>query len=330
MRLQELRSGARCNSVHLSTPLTLTFWRCVLPVLSAVLLLALPRPALAAVVVGTGTPGSCTEAALNAALTSAAKGTLKINFDCGPNPVTITLTNPLIPSRDTTVNGDDVITLSGGNTTQIVQVPVGVEVTLRNLTLRDGRVREQLGVDNGGAIANAGTLSVQNCSITGNFVDHENSQSFGGGIYNTGSLDIENSSVTNNGTTSKRENWGGGIYNVGDLEIRNSFISNNRVSSGYAPFCLTAFGGGIYNSGSLEIKNSFITTNSAIRATCGTASGGGIYNIGSLDIKNSSVTANSATSSGGAFATGGGIYNVGKLTGKNTIVANNIPNDIAP
>ena len=43
--------------------------------------------AQAAGVVGTGTPGSCTEAALDSALA----GGGAVTFNCGPNPATITL-----------------------------------------------------------------------------------------------------------------------------------------------------------------------------------------------------------------------------------------------
>ena len=46
-------------------------------------------PVVAAGVVGTGTPGICTEAALDAAL---AGGGL-VTFDCGTDPVTVTVTS---------------------------------------------------------------------------------------------------------------------------------------------------------------------------------------------------------------------------------------------
>jgi len=63
--------------------------RAVLPTLLVALRLALPHAATAAGVVGTGTPESCTEAALDAAL---AGGGL-VRFNCGVEPVPITLTS---------------------------------------------------------------------------------------------------------------------------------------------------------------------------------------------------------------------------------------------
>jgi hypothetical protein len=55
----------------------------------------------AATVVGDGTPQSCTEAALETALA----GGGRINFDCGPAPVTLTLTSAQAPPSGTTLNG---------------------------------------------------------------------------------------------------------------------------------------------------------------------------------------------------------------------------------
>src|SRR5262245_56985675 len=66
-------------------------------------------------VVGTGTPASCTEAALDAALA----GGGKVTFNCGPNPVTITLTSGIVVTASTSVDGGSKITLSGGFKTKV-------------------------------------------------------------------------------------------------------------------------------------------------------------------------------------------------------------------
>jgi hypothetical protein len=54
-----------------------------------VVLLFTSHPAWAAGVVGNGTPASCTDAALNTALT----GGGLVTFNCGASPVTITATS---------------------------------------------------------------------------------------------------------------------------------------------------------------------------------------------------------------------------------------------
>jgi hypothetical protein len=67
--------------------------------------------------VGTGTPQSCTEAALRAAIASHSV----ITFNCGPDPVTIPITRTIdIPTdRIIVVDGGHKVTLDGGGTTRI-------------------------------------------------------------------------------------------------------------------------------------------------------------------------------------------------------------------
>ena len=84
----------------------------------AVLLVALawsPRPVRADAVVGTGAPGSCTEAALDAALgcgapsgsppVSNCTGGGTVTFNCG-GAATITVTSTKTINADTTIGGD--------------------------------------------------------------------------------------------------------------------------------------------------------------------------------------------------------------------------------
>jgi hypothetical protein len=94
------------------------------------------RPALAAGVVGDGTPQSCTEAALLAAL---AGGGL-VTFDCGSAPVVIIITAPsgISPSGASTVDGGGLVTLDGNSATRLFSITNGVVLTLTNITLRNG------------------------------------------------------------------------------------------------------------------------------------------------------------------------------------------------
>ncbi|MBP1685040.1 MAG: hypothetical protein H6Q33_1183, partial [Deltaproteobacteria bacterium] len=92
-----------------------TLWRLAPAcVLTAVLLLAAwtPTVCLAGTTVGTGSPDSCTEQALDAALA----GGGSVTFDCGGTAVTITLTTPKTIALDTSIDGGALITLSGGST----------------------------------------------------------------------------------------------------------------------------------------------------------------------------------------------------------------------
>jgi hypothetical protein len=69
-------------------------------------------------VVGGGAPGDCTEAALDAAL---AKGGV-VTFNCGPSPITITVTQAKAIKQDTVIDGGGKVTLSGGGKTRILHL----------------------------------------------------------------------------------------------------------------------------------------------------------------------------------------------------------------
>lgn len=76
-------------------------------------------------VVGNGTAGSCTEAALETALS----GGGLVTFNCG-GPKTIVLTSQKTITADTIINGVGVIKLSGGGTTRLFDVQNGAHLTI--------------------------------------------------------------------------------------------------------------------------------------------------------------------------------------------------------
>ena len=86
-------------------------------------------PAYAAGVVGTGTPESCTEAALNAALTGG--GT--VTFNCGPNPATITLSAQKSIVADTVIDGGGSVSLSAHGSRHFL-VNAGASLNVSNIT----------------------------------------------------------------------------------------------------------------------------------------------------------------------------------------------------
>ena len=96
--------------------------------------------------VGTGTAASCTDAALDAALASG----VVVAFDCG-GPATIDIstgTGTKTVAADTTIDGGGLITISGGNVAEVFVIPDGVNFTVQNLTVANGR----LVGDSGGGI----------------------------------------------------------------------------------------------------------------------------------------------------------------------------------
>ncbi len=199
-------------------------------------------PAQAAGVVGNGTPASCTEAALRAAVA----GGGRVTFNCGSQPITITLTQQLEIRQDTELDGGGPrqggrVTLSGGGRTRLIWL-YDAQLTIRHLTLIDGRS------DEGGAIRSAGlnarvfifnSIFRNNDSTAG--VDEE-----GGGAISMhfGQLHIEDSLFEGN-----RGINGGAIYNLRcPITVLRSTFRNNDSSYGgvVANF---GFGGAIYNDG---------------------------------------------------------------------------------
>jgi hypothetical protein len=281
-----------------------------------------PQPARAGGIVGTGTAGSCTDAALTARL----GGGGLVTFNCGGGVVTIVLTHTETLTRNTTLDGGNKIILSGGDATRIFYVSAGVSLSIKDLALSHGSSSQ------GGAIYNNGTLIVSNSALS----DNHAPGGTGGTIYNTGLMTITNSALYDNAasaglagsiynagpafifTTTFSNNFGGitggAIINAGNLIIKNSEFDYNQsyhggaidnygtLMIGYSTFfsntTTSGYGGGIYNDGSATIDHSNFFTNTAVSSGVG----GAIYNNGSATITLSILLGNSAYS-------GGGIYN---------------------
>jgi len=181
----------------------------------------------------------------------------------------------------------------------IFNVLVNGELTLNNVTVLYGCGR-------GGGVYNAGTVNINNSSISDNAADNNPA----GGITNrnTGTMTITNSTVSRN----TADGGGGGITNnYGTLTIANSTISGNTAKEK---------GGGICSRGALTIVNSTISGNTAKE------NGGGICSSrgGALTVINSTITNNTADSDDDNDGNGGGIHcTEGTVTLKNTIVAGN-------
>jgi predicted outer membrane repeat protein len=198
-----------------------------------------------------------------------------------------------------TINGHGAIiqrsTAVGTPNFRLFYVPSGGNLTLNNLTLRQGKIPGSFG---GGIRSDGGPLTLNQVTVSNNSAD------WGGGIYANGSglVTLTNSTVTDNTATS---GGGGGIsIYQGNLTLNTSTISNNTA---YAGGGIDAGGGGY-----VQIYSSTITGNSADTA------GGGFYNFdddGYLDT--TTVSNNSASYGGGIYNGDGGTLGVysGAITG---------------
>jgi len=212
---------------------------------------------------------------------------------------TITLGSNLpVISDELTINGPGATTLTiNANGNDYVLSVAAVRATLAALTLTGASVD--------GALVNAGTLTVEDSTVTENAASA--GYNFGGGISNgTGTLTIENSTISNNRSLDSLFNgfgFGGGITNNGGTtDVVNSVVTGNSAR----------FGGGIENRGTLTVEGSIISGNSTSNDS------GGIRNEGTGTIERSAISGNRA-----GIDFGGGITNGGTLTIENSTISGN-------
>ncbi len=265
----------------------------------AIYLGLLAGAARAAGVVGTGTPASCTDAALTTAL---AGGGL-VTFSCGAGTVVIPVNTHVIDVGESVVlDGANRVVLDGEDRRQHFYVLDGANLHVRKIELANGRSNL------GGAILNQGSLTVESATFTGNDVELFGS---GGAIYNdsTAQLTVFGATFRQNSAQA----GGGAIQNLGNLEVAVSRFENNSAgldggaiqnNGGEASVDRSTLsvnfavnGAGIeMNGGSLLLRRSLLLGNEA------SGQGGGIRNIsGTLTIENATLLGNVA-------GTGGGVY----------------------
>ncbi len=253
--------------------------RAALRVFAIVIMLAgllLPASrAHAAGMVGTGTPGSCTEAAFNAALSGG--GT--VTFNCGPAPFILFLTLTKTINVDVTIDGGGLVTLDGAGFISLFSVPTGHSLTLKNLTLSHARSSFY-----GGAILNAGTLAIVNSTFFANTAG-TSAGSGGGAVTNDGTMTVTNGSFIDNSVATG--SYGGAIQSNSKLTITGGYFAGNGAPNG--------FGGAIYAGSPAAISASYFTGNQA-------GDGGAIQApVTGLTVTTSTFYRNSATSIGGAI-----------------------------
>ena len=223
---------------------------------SALSLLVLVMSAVASAAITVTNTNDTGAGSLRAAITSANGSptvATTINFSVS-GTITLGSALPAIanssPNGSLTIDGSgQSITVDGASTFQILTVNSGATLTVENLIMSDGSATL------GGGIENEGTLTVSNCTFSG---DIGTDGGDGGAIYNTGVLTVTNSTFSGNSAGS-----GGALDNHATLTITNSTFSGNSAPMGA--------GGAIRNVGSLKLTNSTFSGNSADTAGLGGA-----------------------------------------------------------
>jgi len=286
-------------------------------------------------VVGTGTPASCTESALDAAV--AAGGV--VTFDCGSSPATITVTHEVPVTVDTTIDGNNLVTLSGGGKTRIMHIMSAWNVatpllTVQNLTFTGGYTTDVMNTtstsEGGGAIfEDGGSLTVFHCTFANNQCATSGEDVSGGAIngQGIGTLVVEGSTFTNNTgsnggaigtqdenvtvvnstfTGNKATGTGGNPGNGGDggaMSYDGAMVSWTMCGDTFTNNTATASGGAIfrvaYNDEAVNIDRCTFDGNS-VDPTTGNA--GGLY------LEYATITMTGTTISHNTAHFGGGIW----------------------
>jgi large repetitive protein len=180
-------------------------------------------------------PGS-----LRQAIADAAAGSI-IQFDAAIAGKTIVLsTGFLTIDKSLTIEGSvsSGITLSGGFNSRVFYVDRDIDVTLRNLSIVNGKTAI------GGGIVSGGNLTLDHA-----FVGNNEASSHGGGIDSEGPLTILNSTMSGNVSGG----IGGAIRSEAATTFRNVTIADNSSSGD---------GGGLYaRFGLISIRNTIIANN---------------------------------------------------------------------
>jgi IPT/TIG domain len=263
------------------------------------------------------TTGSLT---INTHLTIAGPGASSVTIDASTNSVmerAITVGSGMIVSiSGVTVTGGR----GGGTSAGSFENSGGGIFNAGTLTLRDAVISNNSTRNQGpggGGIFNAGgaTLTLINCSVSGNTAGGGNIQESalvaGGGIRNASSalLTVRDTTVSNN--------WaqvGGGIWNNGTLNVSGGTFSGNGAGVGVSTTVVLE-GGAIY-AGSGQSTSSII--NSTFSNNGAKTNGAAIANAGTMDVTHSTFTGNATEGGTGAAVTS--LANT--LTLKATILAN--------
>jgi hypothetical protein len=271
-----------------------------------------------ATTVGTGSPGSCTEAALRAAIDT---NNGAIRFNCGGAPHTITLAAQLDIDDNLVMDGGGLITLSGGGTTRIIDFRPPWEqprtLTLQNLAFRDGSTAALPGTttDSGGAAVyrgSFGTLNVINCSFHDNVGPTLGQDVAGGAIYSFGSTPttIVGSVFINNRCSS-----GGALgFLFAHLELVNSIVEGNHATGTGGNPGNGGNGGAVYSDGNdqtMTICGSSLSENTA------NARGGGLMRVSNNGVGPMSIDRSTIHGNVGSLQAGG-LY----LQGLQTTITN--------
>jgi hypothetical protein len=271
------------------------------------------------------TPGNCS---LRQAI-SAANGATGRRVVVVPGGTYLLTNGELVVSADMDIRGGDAArtVIDAANASRVFNVQRGT-VVIAGITAQRGNGGVYRGTAPsglGGAILNAGTLTLAHAMVSASVAD------YGGGILNSATLTLVDTTVARN---TSRQGLGAGVRSVnGTLTVTDSTISgNNAAAQGSG----TSGGGGIaVSGGTAQVSGSTVVGN----VSGGNGAGIFVYANGRLSVANSTFNGNTSSNRGGAIAVeagsgtvvnstlagnvgfGGALFTTGTLSVTNSILA---------
>jgi hypothetical protein len=260
----------------------------------------------------------------------------------GPSANTISLTlGELTMNKSYTIDASDLtapVSIQANNASRHFSVYPGKVVGLKKLNLSGGNGISQAVAGQGGSLYNAGSLTLVDCSITGN-----TALTFGSGANGGGAIFCYPSVTAGTGTSLTLQRCtlqgntcqanGGGIFNWANSGLPATVIIEDSTIAGNQTIKVSvATGGGIMNYSSNGLA-SVIVRRSTIHGNIAPA-GAGIMDyanhtgaVCNLELVNTTISGNYALSGGSA----NGIYayrtnGVSDMAMTNTILAGNLAN----
>jgi predicted outer membrane repeat protein len=278
--------------------------------------------------------GDCVDGSGADTITFAANYTITLNLTPGQLVITSPITITGNGSANTILQAH-----SSPNTAtwRVFEVQQGGSLTLQNLTVRHGGCHGACPTEPhaGGAIYNAGTLTISNSVLTANTAGR------GGAIENTNTLAVTNSTLSDNDATGSGgainsytgvmtvtgstfsgndSSWGGAINSASDAAwtVTNTELSGNTaltdggaINNGHAALSITdsllsgnsagELGGGVSAHISAFTSPGPLTMINTTFSGGSALHGGGVYTEGTLNITGGTFSGNAATGTGGAI-----------------------------
>lgn len=259
---------------------------------------------------GTGFIANATSLCLSSAITLVGAGAASTIIDANQPPINSVGTPVMFVGSNATVEIRGVTITKGNFTVGSLQGHGGAINNAGILTLVDCVLRENIAID-GGAIYNSNTLTVLRSTIS-----HNSASGDGGGIFNDSRsvrtvVAVADSVVTANHASAN----GGGIMNFqGIVIISGSTISRNAAEMGG--------GGGIASLGGPALPAMVTATNTTVSDNRAGRTGGGMLNLAfsTLLLQNATVVVNRADiMPGGVGNTDGSTVEM-----QNSILARNV------